>query len=171
MMASNGGPLVKPAGFQTRILVAAVLIGIVCLAVLSRLPEPTTIESVRTSTGLQAAIGAWGPVGCARVGFALGFDYLFMAAYVTALGLGCAAVAGGTRSFLRPLGLILAYAQIASGLVDATENAALFRLLVGGYDEHWMSVARLATATKFAIPLAGLAYIVIGWLARRWRSG
>jgi hypothetical protein len=70
------------------------------------------IEAAQNATDLQKQMVAWGPSGCARLGFSLGFDYLFMAAYVTAIGLGCAVVAGRARAWLHLLGMILAYAQI-----------------------------------------------------------
>jgi hypothetical protein len=141
---------------------------VICLSVLSKLPEPKAIEAAQNTTDLQKQMEAWGPSGCARLGFSLGFDYLFMAAYVTAIGFGCAVVADRARTWLHLLGMILAYAQIIGGLIDATENASLIRLLWGGFDERFMSIARLATASKFAIPLAGIGYILVAWPLSRW---
>ena len=150
------------------VLTAASLLCVVCIVVLSNLPQPRVIEAAQSPADLEASFILWGTGGGARLGFALGFDYLFMAAYVTAIGLGCAAVAEGARGVLRSLGVFLAYAQIASGLIDATENAALIRLLLVGFDERLMTVARMATASKFAIPVTGMAYIAVAWSVNRW---
>ncbi len=155
-------------GVRASVLVVAVGLSVICVVVLSRPPQPTVIEKAQNSAELEKTKSSWGPTGCARVGFALGFDYLFMAAYVTALGLGCVTVAHRSPGLLRNVGLFLGYAQIFSGLIDATENAALIRLLVMGFDDRWMQVARLATASKLIIPISGFAYIFIVWPLSRW---
>jgi hypothetical protein len=159
---------VLPASNREWALSVAILMCMICLSVLSKLPAPKAIEAAQNATDLQKQMVTWGPAGCARLGFSLGFDYLFMAAYVTAIGLGCAMVADRARNWLHLLGMILAFAQTAGGLIDATENASLIRLLLGGFDQGLMSIARLATASKFAIPLAGIAYILIAWPISRW---
>ena len=146
----------------------AIVMCAICMSVLSRPPQPSTIESATTAAELKDKIAAFGPSGDAWLGFALGFDYLFMAAYVTAIGLGCATVAEGAGVWLYRVGMIVAWLQIAGGLIDATENAALIRLLLNGYDEHVMNMARLATGAKFTIPLTGIAYILIVWPLKHW---
>jgi hypothetical protein len=150
------------------LLSIAVLMCAICISILSRPPQPTTIESARNSTELKEKIAAFGPSGCAWLGFALGFDYLFMAAYATAIGLGCATVADDAGLWLHRVGMIVAYAQIAGALIDATENATLIHILVNGFDERLMSIARLATAAKFTIPLTGITYILIVWPVKHW---
>lgn len=150
------------------VLAIAVLLCAICISILSRQPQPTTIESAKNSADLKEKIAGFGPFGCAGLGFALGFDYLFMAAYVTAIGLGCATVANDAGVWLHRVGMIVAYAQIAGGLIDATENATLIRLLVNGFDERLMRIARFATAAKFTIPLTGIAYIVTAWPLKHW---
>ena len=149
---------------RTWILLIAAVLCAICLTVLRSLPDPSHIEGAGNAADLNQSVN---DLGSARLGFALGFDYLFMAAYVTLIGLGCATVAGGARGFLRLLGFLLAYAQIVTGLIDATENAALIRLILNGFDEGTMSVARLATESKFVIPIAGSLYIVIVWAIRK----
>jgi hypothetical protein len=90
----------------------ATVMCVICLSVLSKLPEPKRSKRRKTQPIYRNKWWPWGPSGCARLGFSLGFDYLFMAAYVTAIGLGCAVVAGRARAWLHLLGMILAYAQI-----------------------------------------------------------
>jgi hypothetical protein len=150
------------------LLSIAVLMCAICISILSRPPQPTTIESARNSIELKEKIAAFGRSDCAWLGFALGFDYLFMAAYATAIGLGCATVADDAGLWLHRVGMIVAYAQIAGALIDATENATLIHILVNGFDERLMSIARLATAAKFTIPLTGIAYILVVWPVKHW---
>jgi hypothetical protein len=88
--------------------------------------------------------------------------------YATAIGLGCATVADDAGLWFHRVGMIVAYAQIAGALIDATENATLIHILVNGFDERLMSIARLATAAKFTIPLTGIAYILIVWSVKHW---
>ena len=148
-------------------LYGAIVLSVICLAVLSRFPQPKAIESAKNGIDLNNKIESWGPDYCARLGFALGFDFLFIDAYVTAIGLGCATVATDVPGLLGNLGIILAYAQVASGFVDAIENVSLIRLLIFGFEERLMSVARLATALKFVVPVAGLLYILAVWRLRK----
>jgi hypothetical protein len=51
--------------------------------------------------------------------------------------------------------------------LDAFENAALLLLLLRGFDARLMGAARLATACKFVVPVGGMLYIAIAWVARR----
>jgi hypothetical protein len=103
----------------------------------------------------------------ARITFALRFDYLFMAAYLTAIGLGCAMIAGRSQGVWQPIGRILAYARIASGLVDARENASLLILFQRGFDPQTMGVARFATSVKYYAPVTGVVYIVMAAILGR----
>jgi hypothetical protein len=85
---------------HSNILIPAVAISVVCLVVLSKLPQPSRIETADSPAALETTVEGWGTPGGIRAGFALGFDCLFMAAYVTAIGVGCfvsATQAGGAR--------------------------------------------------------------------------
>ena len=67
--------------------------------------------------------------------FALGFDYVFMLAYSTAIGLACVMAAGvlGSRGWpLAGIGAGLAWAQWLAAGLDAVENFALTAMLFGG---------------------------------------
>ena len=157
-----------PTTSRSWALYLAILMCAICLPVLSKPPKPEAIEAAQDESDLKHMKKDLGPSGCAHIGFSLGFDYLFMAAYVTAIGLGCAMVAEKLGALLHPLGTILAYAQIAGGLIDASENACLIRLLSGGFDQRVMTMARLATASKFTIPVAGIGYILVALVLSGW---
>jgi hypothetical protein len=144
----------------TPLLITAIAVGIVCIATLAEMPQPSKIETANSQQELDKRIAVLDP-GAARITFALRLDCLFIAAYVTAIGLGCHLIARDARGFWQPTGRFLAYAQIASGLVDAIENAALLILLHRGFDPQIMGAARFATAVKFYVPVAGTIYIVI----------
>jgi hypothetical protein len=155
---------------RSRILCCASSIGVLCLVALSSLPQPKIIEVPRTATEFNSAILALGLGEVTKIAFALGIDFLFIACYVTAIGLGCTAIADRTTGMLSRLGMLLAYLQLATGVVDSIENVSLIRLMISGFEPDVMGVARLATASKFAIPIAGLLYIIIVGLIIKMRE-
>ena len=97
----------------------------------------------------------WGEAGRVRAGLSLGLDYLFLVLYASAIGLGCLLVA-------RPAGPALAWGQIGAAWLDAVENFALIRLLLGADDAVWPTLAWGCAAVKFALVGAGLAYVLLG---------
>ena len=76
---------------RSYVLGCAVGVGLACLIALSSLPQPKVIEVPTTAAEFNTTIQALGLGSAASIGFALGLDYLFIACYVTAIGLGCAA--------------------------------------------------------------------------------
>jgi hypothetical protein len=93
----------------------------------------------------------------------LGVDYLFLVSYSITVGLGCVLLARSlsTRSpFLHSIGMILAWGQIGAGLLDALENYALIRILLGSERAYWPVVARWCAIPKFLIVSAGIIYIL-----------
>jgi len=97
----------------------------------------------------------WGEAGRVRAGLSLGLDYLFLVLYASAIGLGCLLVA-------RAMGPALAWGQIGAALLDAVENFALIRLLLGSDNAVWPTLAWGCAAVKFALVGAGLAAVLLG---------
>ncbi len=132
----------------------------------------------------QSMVESWGPTGQVYAGLNLGLDYLFLVAYSSSIALGCVLVARGLNKsdaarpgspdpgrkwgFGNPLraisdaGVLLAWAQFGAALLDAVENYALIRVLLGSQQALWPAVARWCAIPKFSIVAAGLAYIGIG---------
>jgi hypothetical protein len=97
--------------------------------------------------------------------FGLGLDYLFMPVYATALALGILLAAGRHKGWFFTLGAWLGWTAYVAALFDAVENYALVRMLLG--HEVWSPYPELAaySATlKFGLLLAGLIYVLSGWL-------
>ncbi len=97
----------------------------------------------------------WGEADRVRAGLSLGLDYLFLVLYASSIGLGCLLVA-------RPAGPALAWGQIGAASLDAVENFALIRLLLGSDNAVWPTLAWGCAAVKFALVGAGLAYVLLG---------
>jgi hypothetical protein len=116
----------------------------------------------------QRMVDSWGRLGQIRAGISLGLDYLFLFAYSSTIALACVWVARSLPQrvvFLALLGVVLAWAQFGAALLDALENYALIRVLLGSLAEFWPLVARWCAIPKFVIVGIGLAYVVIGGLA------
>lgn len=127
----------------------------------------------------QRMVESWGDTGRVYAGLNLGVDYLFLVAYAVAIGLGCVLVAGSLWQrirFLSVVGVLLAWAQFGAGLLDALENYALIRVLLGSQREVWPVMARWCAVPKFLIVALGLVYVGVGTLiavavrARRFRD-
>ncbi len=113
----------------------------------------------------QRIVESWGPEGRVYAGLNLGLDYLFLFSYASAIALGCVLVSRGPAprvGFLAALGASLAWAQFVAALLDALENYALIRVLLGGQQAWWPAVARWCALPKFLIVALGLLYVVAG---------
>ncbi len=169
-----------PAHVQRPVFVALAAVAILLMVVLQVLgaplktdgaPAPNGIISFELAGDLAAAtsiLQAWGSQGQVYAGLQLGLDYLFIVAYATAIALGCAVCAQALHDRglrFAPLGIWLAWALFVAGLLDCIENYALIQLLLGSQDALMPLVARWCAIPKFAIVIAGLAYVVAAGLA------
>lgn len=131
---------------------------------------PAGIVSYELARDLAAARGilaSWGPQGQVYAGLNLGLDYLFMVAYAATIGLGCVLVTrrlGRWSGGLATVGIGLAWAQWAAALLDATENYALIRLLLGSQNPLWPPLAYGCALPKFLIVGVGILFVVLGGL-------
>lgn len=146
-----------------------------CLSILDRPLEnaaaPQGIVSFELAGNMaaaQAILESWGADGRVYAGLSLGLDYLYMVAYAGAIGLGCMLVVHGlgkrTGAVPPAIGIALAWALIAAGLLDAVENYALIQLLLGSSQLIWPPIARGCALLKFALVALGLLYFVFGGL-------
>lgn len=131
---------------------------------------PHGIVSFELAGDLETArgmIGSWGHRGEVHAALSLGLDYLFLVLYAGAIALGCVLVAGA----LAPrVGAWLAWGQLAAAALDAVENYALIRVLLGSPRELWPPLAAGCAGVKFALVAAGLAYVAIGTVVAALRG-
>ncbi|HEV2761825.1 MAG TPA: oxygenase MpaB family protein, partial [Pyrinomonadaceae bacterium] len=118
----------------------------------------------------RRVVNSWGAGGQLRAAFNLGLDFLFLFAYSTATALACLWAVNLFRA-RRAFGLVaagvgLAWGQWVAGALDAAENVALLRVLLGGGGEAWPRTAYFCAAAKFALVFAGLLYVLAGLAAR-----
>ncbi len=131
---------------------------------------PAGIISFELAGDLAAAdemLDSWGVRGQAYAGLSLGLDYLFLVAYSITIALGCTIVARNLHSrfkFLIGVGVLLSWAQFLAALLDALENYALVRVLLGSDNALWPPVALWSALPKFAFVLLGILYVIAGAL-------
>lgn len=126
-----------------------------------------SFEFAGTVPAARAMIDSWGSRGQVAAGLSLGLDYLFLLAYSVTIALGCSIVAGRLNPrfrFLINLGHTLAWAQFLAAALDALENYALIRVLLGSENAIWPGVAYWSAGPKFLIVLLGILYVIIGTL-------
>lgn len=94
----------------------------------------------------------------------LGFDFLFMPIYASALSLGILLAAKG-RSGVWPLaGNVLGWGALIAPIFDAIENVVLFKILLGGAIAPHPQIAFWCASIKFSLIILGILYGLIGWL-------
>jgi hypothetical protein len=136
-----------------------------------------SFELAGTLPAARSMVESWGARAQVYAGLNLGLDYLFIVAYASTIGLGCVLVArslAGRFRVLYPVGAVLAWALLAAGLLDALENVALIRILLGSPSAAWPAIARWCAIPKFLLVAAGLVYVATGVviaLAARARKG
>lgn len=109
-----------------------------------------------------AILASWNAKARLVAAFSLGIDYLFLSAYSLFFALACFMLAAKFKeSFARfyYLGLLLGWAQILAAALDAAENYALLRLLLGSQHHSFSWMAACCATIKFSLILAGVVYI------------
>lgn len=105
----------------------------------------------------------WGARDAAR--YSIRFDYVFLVFYSATIALACimaAPLMGKGRLWHKRLGYVLAWAQWLAALFDAGENVALLKMLsASGFGNTWPVIARWCAIPKFALILAGVAYVLV----------
>ncbi|MCP4443120.1 MAG: hypothetical protein GY810_29790 [Aureispira sp.] len=115
-------------------------------------------EFAGTLENAQAMLLAWKTEGVeAFVGFNLGLDYLFMLTYSHAIGLACVLVAQRLNRFVQ-LAFVLAALQLVAGGLDAIENFALWKLLLGSDWAVYPLISMCCAAPKFLFVILGLLF-------------
>lgn len=160
---------------QKRAFIAWVVLTLVVMVILQVLGGPLTTDaapmgiiSFELAGELSKAHGmlaSWGQEGQVYAGLNLGLDYLFMLAYATAIGLGCVLVSRAwakKAAFVAWVGAVLSWVLWLAALLDAVENYALIRLLLGSTEEAWPTLARWCAMPKFLLVRAGLVYVLLG---------
>jgi hypothetical protein len=112
-------------------------------------------------------IASWDATAQLFAAFGLGFDFLFMPLYATAIALGVLLAAGRHPGRFASLGAWVGWGAFAAMLFDAAENICLFNLLLGNSGADYAGMAALYATLKFGLILLGIGYALVGWVWRR----
>jgi len=160
---------------QNRAFIPFVVLTLLVMASLQVLGGPLKTETAPAgivsfefageTRSAQSMVESWGELGRVYAGLNLGLDYLFLVSYASAIGLGCVLV--GRRTFrwvpwVGWLGIGLSWGLWLAALLDAVENYALVRVLLGSAAEGFPLLARWCAIPKFLLVGAGLVYILVG---------
>ncbi|MHB1539253.1 MAG: hypothetical protein ACYCUM_14180 [Solirubrobacteraceae bacterium] len=139
-------------------------------------PGIIAFELAGTDQRATRIMRRWGDDGRAAARRSLILDYPFLIAYAPLQALACNAVSEKMRRRrqrkLAAAGAPVAWAQLAAGGFDATENAALLMTLAkhdrpAPVDGRLPAVARACAITKFSLLTAGWAYCLLAFATRR----
>jgi len=109
-------------------------------------------------------LDSWDAGARLKSAFGLGFDFLFMPVYATALSLGILLAVDRRRGVWSTLGKALGWGAFAATVFDAVENTALFSILQGNIVAPYPQVAAGCATVKFVLIFLGLFYGLTGWL-------
>jgi hypothetical protein len=126
-----------------------------------------SFELARTPEAGSAMLESWDESARLFAAFGLGFDFLFMPIYATALSLAVmiAIDRHQGRNWVA-LGKFFAWGAFLATGFDAVENTALFHILLNGPFSAASQIAFWCASLKFALLLSGTAYALMGWLFR-----
>lgn len=124
-------------------------------------------------------LDAWGPVGSSAAREQIRIDYLWLVLYAGAFAVGCVAVGQQVGGRWEAVGVLLSWAAVTAGVLDAVENTAMLAVLDGNLGAA--RLAQLAAWPKFVLAVPAGAFAVVpavflavlaGWhLVRRRLQG
>jgi hypothetical protein len=130
-----------------------------------------SLELAGTAEHAATILASWGAPQREAAAFGLGLDFLFLFLYPITISLACRIVAARVATSWPRwslIGMAIALAVPACVVLDAIENAALWRVLAVGPAAPWPSVAAVAAYPKFALVAIGIGYALVTWpLGRR----
>lgn len=156
-----------PSGLRKPVFWFSLVLTAACFAVFGNFLDPplktplssgiVSFELARTPQAALAMLQSWDARARLFAAFSLGFDFLFMPLYATALSAGLLLVAGRLRANWLALANLLGWGACLAAIFDAIENLALFSILTGNIGAN-PQIAFWCASVKFGLLLAGLGY-------------
>jgi len=109
----------------------------------------------------QSMLDSWNEQAKQYLAFGLGLDYLFMPTYAIALGLAILLAASRHAGWIKSLGAAAGWGAFVATLFDATENFALWKILLGEIIQQWTQLTAVCASIKFGLLIAGLVYVFV----------
>jgi hypothetical protein len=137
---------------------------------LNTLASPLGVVSFELSGSLEKSeqiMSSWNFHARLYAAFGLGFDFLFMVVYASAISLACLMISKKHSGWFSLLGVWLGWGVFLAAISDSIENISLWNLLTGNISSVWPVLAAWCAIIKFAIILLGIIYSLAGWLIPR----
>lgn len=109
-------------------------------------------------------IASWDATARLYTAFGLGFDFLFMPVYATAIALGVLLASGRHPGRFASVGAWVGWGAFLAAIFDAAENICLFNLLLGNSGANYAGMAAFYATLKFGLILLGIGYALVGWV-------
>jgi len=175
-------PLARlPEERRMRFLLWAVLAVVITGAFMTAVSSDLEVEGRATIVEFELAdsversgeiLERWGVEGRQAALASLWSDYPFLISYTVALGLGALLVAQrmSERSWTLAarLGILLVWAALLAGILDAVENGFLISEMASGPTVRQVAGARVAALAKFFLVFLVLLYVIVGGLVTRF---
>jgi len=156
-----------PSSLRKPVFWFALLLAAACFAIFGIFLDPplqtdvsagiVSFELAGTPAAATAIVNSWDSRARLFAAFGLGFDFLFMPLYATALSAGLLLAAGRLRANWLALANLLGWGAYLATVFDAIENVALFSILDGSIGAN-PQVAFWCASIKFGLLLLGLGY-------------
>ena len=166
-----------PSENYKKIFFPLLTLTIILLVILQFLNQPlvnpispsgmVSFELAGTTENAQAIIASWDPNAQLAAAFGIGLDYLFLLTYGLTLSLGILMASGKQGGKLEVAGIFISWGILVASLLDAIENYALWRILVGVTAEIYPRVAAFSAKVKFFLIFVGIGFALVGWLWRK----
>jgi hypothetical protein len=123
-----------------------------------------SFELAGTQLKADEIIVSWDTTARLYAAFGLGFDFLFMPVYATAIALGVLLAAGRHPERFASVGAWVGWGAYVAALFDAAENICLFNLLLGNSGANYAGLAAIYATLKFGLIILGIAFGLLGWI-------
>ena len=128
-----------------------------------------SFELAGTATKAGEILASWNPTQTLYAAFGLGVDYLYMPSYALAIALAVLLTMTRHKGWFVSLGVWVGWGSLVAALFDATENFALWKILLGNVQSMWPMIAAVCATIKFALILLGLGYAILGGILPKRR--
>ncbi len=164
-----------PLPVRKPVFLAALALTLACFAVFQVWLNPPLVtgaapqgivsfELARTAGNAFDMLASWNDAALLYAAFGLGFDFLFMPLYATALSAAALLAADRRQGAWTAWGSLIGWGAFGAALFDVVENIALFSILLNGAVEPLTGMAFWCANLKFGLIVLGLVYGLVGWL-------
>jgi hypothetical protein len=126
-----------------------------------------SFELARDVNSAQRMADSWGADARLVAAFGLGFDYLFMPVYASALSLGLLLALDNKPARYRSFAALMGWGVFVAALFDAVENYALWHTLTQNAASPYPQIAALCAIIKFTLLILGFVTIAAGKAIRK----